>query len=163
MIRKYISGRKAKRNAACVSEVREEPKKVNKKKLITAGIICGVALALASGLQQWGIFYNSEILNVDATGKAGFLTALYIIFVPLCGMLFGRKAGASIIIGIVCGAVGMYFLCVTGNSSFTLGDLMMIGMSRCIPLHYSDNRPSCSIAIRYSFVYTVSPCATVSR
>ena len=78
----------------------------NKKTLIIGGICCGFFLMLGSSLQQIGIQYTTA-------GKAGFITALYILIVPILGLAVGKKAGIKVWIGVVLAVIGMYFLCMT--------------------------------------------------
>ena len=66
----------------------------NKKTLIIGGICCGFFLMLGSSLQQIGIQYTTA-------GKAGFITALYILIVPILGLAVGKKAGIKVWIGVV--------------------------------------------------------------
>lgn len=63
-----------------------EGRKENQKKLMAGGILCGILLCLATNFQQMGIAYTT-------VGKAGFITAFYIVIVPILGMLFHRKCG----------------------------------------------------------------------
>ena len=94
------------------------------KTLWKGGILCGVALAVASALQQIGI--------ADTTaGKAGFITALYIVLVPIIGIFFKRKASFPVWIGVVVATVGMYFLCVEGGFSIAKGDYFILGCALC--------------------------------
>ena len=87
----------------------------NKKTLIIGGICCGFFLMLGSSLQQIGIQYTTA-------GKAGFITALYILIVPILGMTVGKKAGIKVWIGVVLAVIGMYFLCMTSGLSIAKGD-----------------------------------------
>lgn len=64
----------------------QQKKSTDRKKLLLGGICCGLALCTASCFQQFGILYTS-------VGKAGFLTAFYIIIVPILGLFFGKKCG----------------------------------------------------------------------
>lgn len=89
-------------------------------KLWRAGIIIGVLLSLASNLQQVGI------LKTDSVGKAGFITAMYIVIVPVLGLFLKRKIGANIWIGIVLAVAGLYFLTMSGSLTVTSGDLYLI-------------------------------------
>ncbi len=94
------------------------------KTLWKGGILCGIALAVASALQQIGI--------ADTTaGKAGFITALYIVIVPVIGIFFKRKASFPVWIGVVVATVGMYFLCVEGGFSIAKGDYFILGCALC--------------------------------
>ena len=87
---------------------------------IIGGICCGVILAVASALQQIGICYTT-------VGKAGFITTLYIVMVPLAGIFWKRKVSGRVWISVALAALGMYLLCM--NESFTVnpGDLYVFG------------------------------------
>ena len=89
-------------------------------KLWKTGLMTGFALFMAAGLQQMGMIYTTA-------GKAGFLTAMYIVLVPLLGYFIGRKPPASIWISVVIAVVGLYFLSGAGISRINKGDLMLIG------------------------------------
>ena len=104
-------------------------------KILKTGILCGLGIALATGLQQFGIYYNTIILGLESSGKAGFLTAMYIIFVPLFGFMVGRKSNKWVIIGSVLGFAGMYLLCVADSFSVSLGDILLIACALAFTLH----------------------------
>lgn len=89
-------------------------------KLWKTGILCGIALFVATGLQQVALMYT------DA-GKAGFLTALYIVIVPLFGLFFKKKPSPAAIVGIALAVVGMYLLCCAGVTQINIGDILLIG------------------------------------
>lgn len=91
----------------------------NKKSLILGGICCGCALCVASCLQQIGI------LMTDSVGKAGFITAFYIIFVPVLGLFFHKKCGVSVWIGVVLAVAGLYCLCITEEWRVRSGDILL--------------------------------------
>ncbi len=93
-------------------------KKQDVKKLITGGIFCGIALFTASSLQQIGIIYTS-------VGKAGFITALYIILVPILGLILGKKAGIKVWIAVLMSLFGLYMLCVNEGFSINKGDILL--------------------------------------
>ena len=84
------------------------------------GIICGCALFVATSLQQVGLVYT------DA-GKAGFLTAMYIVWVPVLGMFLGRKPPFTIVFSVVMAVVGLYLLSCMGVSRINRGDLLITG------------------------------------
>ena len=86
--------------------------------LWSGGICCGIALAAASSLQQIGLIYTSA-------GKAGFITAMYILIVPVMGIFIGKKAGMKTWIGVVLAAAGMYFLCITDGFHIARGDFLV--------------------------------------
>ena len=89
-------------------------------KLWKAGIPCGAALFAASGLQQMGM------VHTDA-GKSGFLTAMYIILVPLLGIFMKRKPSKTIYISVVLAVAGLYLLSCVGVTTINRGDLMLLG------------------------------------
>lgn len=82
------------------------------------GICCGIALAAASSLQQIGLIYTSA-------GKAGFITAMYILIVPVMGIFIGKKAGMKTWIGVALAVAGMYFLCITDGFHMSRGDFLV--------------------------------------
>lgn len=96
--------------------------------LFIGGICCGVALAVASSLQQMGIQYTS-------VGKAGFITALYIVIVPLLGLLFKRRVSGLIWVAVVIAVGGMYLLCITEGFSVGKGDLLVMASALCFSAH----------------------------
>ena len=92
-----------------------------KKLLLLGGIACGSFLGVATNLQQIGIMSTS-------VGKAGFLTALYIVLVPVAGLFFKRKCGLAVWIGVLCSLAGLYLLCITeGSFLLAKGDLFLLG------------------------------------
>lgn len=102
--------------------------KGGRKTLLAGGICCGAALAAASSLQQIGLMYTSA-------GKAGFITALYILIVPVMGLFLGRRAGAKVWIGAALAAAGMYFLCITEGFSVSRGDFLVFLCAAIFSVH----------------------------
>lgn len=98
-----------------------EQAKGTRKTLLLGGISCGVFLGVATNLQQIGIMTTS-------VGKAGFLTALYIVLVPIAGLFFKKKCPVTVWFGVVCSFIGLYLLCINGGSfSLAMGDLLLLG------------------------------------
>ena len=95
---------------------------------IAGGICCGIFLCVASSLQQFGIAYTT-------VGKAGFITALYIVIVPLFGLFLRRKVGLNIWISVAIAAVGMYLLCITEGLSIGKGDFLVFLCAIAFSLH----------------------------
>jgi len=94
-------------------------KEITKKDVfftIKGGIVCGICLFCASSLQQMGLQYTS-------VGKAGFLTTLYIILVPIIGIFFRKKASIMVWLGAILSVIGMYLLCVSETMSINKGDV----------------------------------------
>ena len=84
------------------------------KTLVTGGICCGLALGIASSLQQWGILFTT-------VGKAGFITACYIIIVPVIGIFLRKKCSPFIWIAVILSLCGLYLLCLTPGEGFAIG------------------------------------------
>ncbi len=101
-----------------------EKEKFNKekfKKTLFSGLLAGIVLFIASTLQQFGV----EITG--SAGKAGFLTGLYIVLVPLIRFVMGKKTSILTFFGAVFAVVGLFFLCMTGDEiSFGIGDVVLI-------------------------------------
>ena len=94
--------------------------KQTNRRLLIGGLICGVLLCLASTLQTWGMVYTTS-------GKSGFITAMYMIFVPIIGLFIGKRLRLFTILGIVCGVVGMYLLTLSGSELvLNKGDLITL-------------------------------------
>ncbi len=99
------------------------------RKTLVVGIICGFFLFAASALQQIGIAYTS-------VGHAGFLTALYILIVPVLGMFTGKKVGARIWLCIALALAGLYLLCMTGEGfAMSIGDVLVTLCAFVFALH----------------------------
>lgn len=91
-----------------------------RKVLLTGGVACGVLLCIASNLQQFGIMYTS-------VGKSGFITAMYIVLVPVVGIFLKKKAGVKIWCSVAIAVCGLYLLCMTDNGfSIQKGDLLLL-------------------------------------
>ena len=90
------------------------------KSLWRAGILCGIPLFLASSLQQMGI------VETDA-GKSAFLTAMYIVFVPVLGVLVKRKPSKIIPLCVALAVAGLYFLSCFGVTQISTGDILLLG------------------------------------
>lgn len=97
----------------------EKEKRAQRKVLFTGGICCGIALCAASCFQQIGIMYTT-------VGKAGFITAFYIIIVPVLGLFFRKKCGANVWIAVALALAGLYFLCITETLSVGKGDILVL-------------------------------------
>lgn len=90
-------------------KIASQDRKKEHKELLTGGMLCGLLLCLASNFQQQGILYTS-------VGKAGFITACYIIIVPVLGIFLHRRCGFSVWLGVFFALAGLYFLCIKGNA-----------------------------------------------
>ena len=99
-----------------VSQTQEE-KNQSRKDLILGGICCGIALTIASSLQQIGMLYTTA-------GKSGFITALYILIVPIIGLFMKKHVGIKTWIGVALAVLGMYFLSVQEGFAISRGDFL---------------------------------------
>lgn len=96
-----------------------EEQKQYKRSTIIGGICCGCFLSLASILQQIGLVYTTA-------GKAGFITAMYMLLVPIIGFVFFKKKNTWIVwLSVLLGVVGMYFLCISGEFRLSYGDSLV--------------------------------------
>jgi drug/metabolite transporter (DMT)-like permease len=89
------------------------------KELIIAGLICGGILCVANGFQQMGI-------KTTSVGKAGFITTLYIIMVPIIGIFLKKKPPIAVWFSAVMAVIGLYLLCMKDNSGINTGDLYLL-------------------------------------
>ncbi len=134
-VRTFIGGLVLLPMLPLLARLKKQPKdelrvqlRAQRKTLLLGGLVCGALLAVASTLQQIGLIYTSP-------GKAGFITALYIIIVPLLGVFMGRKPSALIWLSVALAAAGMYFLCITESFSIGFGDIMVMLCALCFSLH----------------------------
>ncbi len=97
----------------------EAVQKAERRSLILGGTLCGIFLFVAGSFQQIGIQYTT-------VGKAGFITALYIIIVPILGIFFKKKCSLLVWISVVLAVIGFYFLTMMGEASFTKGDILVL-------------------------------------
>ena len=89
-------------------------------KLWKVGFVCGIALFAAGGLQQVGLVYTSA-------GKAGFITAMYIVLVPILGLFLKKKPPLSAWVSVIVAVIGLYLLSCAGVSEINKGDWMTLG------------------------------------
>lgn len=100
-----------------------------RKVLLTGGVCCGVALCLASNFQQLGIQYTT-------VGKAGFITACYIVIVPLLGLFFGKRVGVTLWGAVLLAVAGLFRLCFAkGAEGINQGDLIMMAAALLFSAH----------------------------
>lgn len=94
------------------------PKKQDRRAMLLGGVLCGTALTVASNLQQVGLIDTSA-------GKASFITALYIVIVPLCGLFAGRRVGAGVWCAVGLATAGLYLLCLQSGFTVQRGDFFV--------------------------------------
>lgn len=100
----------------------------NKTWPILGGVCCGASLAVSEVLQQCGIARTS-------VGKAGFLTAMYILIVPLMGLVVGKRVSRKVWAAVVLALCGMYLLCMTESFQIAQGDLLVLAAAVGFSLH----------------------------
>lgn len=113
---RWIKGRAGKRGGETKGE--KDRKRADRSLDVRAGLWCGLALTVASTLQQFGIKYTT-------VGKAGFITTLYIIFVPMGGIFLKKKVPGITWVGAGMAAVGMYLLCMQESLVLGSGDILV--------------------------------------
>jgi len=91
----------------------------SRKDLICGGLACGIFLCLASNFQQFGIKYTT-------VGKAGFITACYIVLVPIFGLFLKKKCSPFIWVAVAMSVAGLYLLCITDGFSIGKGDILVL-------------------------------------
>ena len=101
------------------------PERLVTKSSVLGGICCGIALAIAANLQQIGIVFNAKMAEGDS-GKAGFITAMYIIFVPIASVFGGKKLRFSMIAAVLLGVLGLYFISVKDGFTVSSGDIYLL-------------------------------------
>ncbi len=99
-----------------------------RKTLIIGGIACGVALFVASTVQQLGIFYGNSV------GKAGFLTACYIVIVPILSMFYKERCGKNVWVGVGMTLVGLYLLCIKESFLLQKNDILLLLSAFCFSI-----------------------------
>lgn len=102
----------------------------NAKTLWIGGVLCGTALFVASSLQQIGINMGTDV------GKAGFITALYILIVPILGLFMRRRVSWRLWLCVAVAVIGLYLLCMNGDSLVPeTGDLLLLACSAVFSVH----------------------------
>lgn len=118
----YLS-KKEKRGEKSAEKLRTE-----QKTLLTGGICCGIVLFLASNFQQFGVKYTT-------VGKAGFITACYIVIVPLLGLFFKKRCSPLIWLSVALALTGLYLLCITESFHIGTGDILVFICAVLFSIH----------------------------
>lgn len=107
-----------------------ERSRTDRNKLIKAGVLCGTLVCIAVNIQQFGIALYPHGAPVEA--HSGFLTALYILFVPIFGLFMKKRLSPFVLVGVGVALVGLYLLCLSdGLEGLYTGDIVVLvcGMS----------------------------------
>ena len=126
------------------------------KSTIIGGVLCGISLILASNLQQYGIESTSA-------GRASFITALYIVLVPVLGLLIGKKLGVLSRFAIPIALAGFWLMCTSDDGGLGIGDLLGLASTLffAIQIQFIDIFGKDSDPIKITFVQFFT-CALVS-
>ena len=114
-----------------ITKGKDKPKtKADVKNLIVGGILCGISLCVASNLQQVGITMGTS------AGKAGFLTACYILIVPILSIFLKKKCPWTVWVGVVIALFGLYLLCIKAGQGFSIEthDLIVFSCAICFSI-----------------------------
>ena len=123
-------------------ERRRSPEYV--RSLITGGAACGLCLFAAESFQQFGLAAEIE------AGKSGFITALYIVLVPILGLFLGKRSRPAIWVAVAVACVGLWYLCIPADGSFTLSAADLYTLLCAFVF-------SCHILVISHFVVRVNP------
>lgn len=132
----------------------KEDHEVDKKLTIKGGIVIGLCLAVGQNLQQLGIVYTD-------VGKAGFLTTLYIVFIPILYLFFGKKPDRKVFICVLLAAVGLYFISIKEGFVIEKGDILLIlgaigyAVHLMVIAHYSPKTDNVMLSCIQFFVYSI--------
>lgn len=105
------------------------PTKKAVKITLIGGFCCGICMFVATNLQQFGISADTP------AGKAGFITALYIVLVPVLGLFLKKKVTLLTGIGVVLAIIGLYLLCITDGLNIQYGDTLILLCALCFSIH----------------------------
>ncbi len=121
-----LRNRQSDSTAELMDRREDETQRVDPKDQRRAGLLCGFMLFAASSLQQMG-------LVTTTAGKAGFITALYVVLVPVAAwLLFKKNPGRIIWLGVALAVFALYLLCMpAGGFSLQSGDLLLLGCAAC--------------------------------
>ncbi len=98
------------------------------KTLLLGGVVCGVVLYFASVLQTAGMVYTSP-------GKSGFITALYMVFIPVAGVFMGKKLSPVVPVAVIIAVAGMYLLCIDSTFVINKGDVLTLICAMFFTVH----------------------------
>ena len=123
ILREFFSKKQAKKDNDSTQKL-----PVFHKNNIIGGICCGAVLGIASSLQQFGLMQTT-------VGKAGFITTLYVIFVPILGIFIRKKAGLRIWISAGIAIIGLYLLCMQESLILSSGDFLILACALVFSVH----------------------------
>lgn len=136
------------------STKRKKNKRLKPGNVYIAGILAGLLLFLGSSLQQVGLIGTTA-------GKAGFITGLYIVIVPICGIFLKQYISINSWVGAIIAVVGLYLLCVTGDFNISFSDLLELAGAFFFAFHillidyYSQKVDTLKLAFLQFFICSV--------
>lgn len=110
------------------------------QKALLGGLLCGIFLTVAANFQQFGIAYYPD--GVASEARAGFLTALYVILVPLFSIFVGKRPGMHLLLAVAVATAGVYLLCLSdGLGGIYIGDIFLFCCAIAFSIHiFAVNR-----------------------
>ncbi len=139
----------------------EDEKKRERKLLLLGGLVCGTVLFVAQSFQQLGFSQGAD------SGKSAFITALYMILVPLFGLFFKKKMPVKVWISLVIAVVGFYLLCIKKDFTLETCDLLIFISAVCFAVHilvidkFTHDVPGVKLSCAQFAVCTVLSGATM--
>ena len=110
------------------------PEKEGKKQYLLAALVCGICLAVSINFQQFGIAFYPK--GVASEARAGFITALYVILVPVFSVFFRKKVDIAVWLAVIIALMGVYLLCLSGGiGGIYLGDILVFACAISFSLH----------------------------
>lgn len=104
------------------------------KEMLIGGILCGILLTVSVNFQQYGLSVYPDGSASEA--RAGFITALYVVLVPVVSMFFGKKSGVFVWVAVAVAVSGIYLLSLSeGLHNIYLGDVLMLGCALTFTFH----------------------------
>ncbi len=107
---------------------KNQPNEMKYESPLKGGIAAGCVIFIGNSLQQIGLAYTTA-------GKAAFITAMYIVMVPIFSVFLKRKISTSNWIGVIFAIAGLYFLSITDSFTISFGDLLQVGGAVCFAVH----------------------------
>ena len=124
----FLARRRLSRNRPDTYAGRTSP--AYRNRLLLGGFLCGLCLFAGESLQQFGLVHDTEV------GKAGFITALYIVIVPILGFFLGKRVSKLVLVAVALSLVGLWYLCVPPEGfSIELGDFFIFLCAFVFSLH----------------------------
>lgn len=122
----YVS--KKRKQTSATPSLEDSAKKTKVRPLVIGGLICGICMFVATNLQQLGLVYTTA-------GKAGFITAMYILIVPLMGVFLGKVIRPFFLVFLALAVLGLYLLCVNEALSINRGDFYVLLCAVVFSIH----------------------------